>query len=143
MESAMVESILILQEQGSEPNYPAQELENAGYRVVTVPKLSVAISWLSVNDPILIVVPVHLIDDNIFDLLRFIRDDFQLQNIKIMLYCVTDSPFTMGMSSTITSAARAMGANAVLIGHNFVSKAFWQTVGPLLPAVEGPTGVES
>ncbi len=128
----MFESILILQEKIGEPNYPAQELEEAGYRVVTVPKLSVAISWLRVNDPILIVAPVHLIDDNIFDLLRFVRDDFQLKNTKIMLYCVTDSPFTMGMSNAISSAARAMGANAVLIGHDFVSKAFWHTVRPLL-----------
>ncbi len=133
VKEAMLESILILQEKIGEPNYAAQELEHAGYRVVTVPKLSVAISWLRVNTPILIVAPVHLIDDNVFDLLRFVRNDFQLKDTKIMLYCVTDSPFTMGMSNTISSAARAMGANAVLIGHDFVSKAFWQTVSPLLP----------
>lgn len=46
------------------------------------------------------------------------------------------SPFTSGMSRTISSAARAMGANAVFIGEGskgFDRNAFWLTVAPLLP----------
>ena len=61
----MPESILILHEHQTESDYAAIELERAGYRVVSVPKLSVAIAWLRVNDPALIVAPVHLIDDDV------------------------------------------------------------------------------
>jgi len=128
----MSESVLILQEREGGLDYVALELERAGYRVVTVPKLSVAISWLRVNDPVLIVAPVHLLDDNVFDLLRFVRSDFQLKHTKILLYCVTKSLFTLGMGNTISSAARAMGASAVFIGNSFDARAFWQIVDPLL-----------
>jgi hypothetical protein len=132
----MPESILILQEHQSEPDCAAIELARAGYRVVSVPTLAVAIAWLRVNDPALIVAPVHLIDDDIFELLRFVRGDFQLRFTKILLCCLMPSPFTTGMSRTISSAAKAMGANAVFIGEGgkvFDRSAFWLAVGPLLP----------
>lgn len=128
----MSKLILILNETPDEPDLAAQELELAGYRIVSVPKLSVAISWLRVNDPALIVAPVHLIDDDVFDLLRFVRSDFQLKSTRILLYCVTPSQFTLGMRSTISSAALAMGANGVYIGDSFDAIAFWKTVGPIL-----------
>lgn len=132
----MPESILILHEHQTESDYAAIELERAGYRVVSVPKLSVAIAWLRVNDPALIVAPVHLIDDDVFELLRFVRSDFKLRSTRILLCCSMPSPFTSGMSRTISSAARAMGANAVFIGEGskgFDRNAFWLTVAPLLP----------
>ena len=137
----MPETILILQEQQSELDFAADALKRAGYRVVSVPSLSVAVCWLRVNDPSLIIAPVHLIDDDVFELLRFVRGDFQLKHTKILLYCSMPSPFTSGMSRTISSAARAMGANAVIIGENnraFDHGAFWQAVGPLLPGVVAP-----
>ncbi|MBP9094858.1 hypothetical protein KBI23_27815 [bacterium] len=137
----MPDSILILQEHQSEPDCAAIELARAGYRVVSVPTLAVAIAWLRVNDPALIVAPVHLIDDDIFELLRFVRGDFQLRFTKILLCCLMPSPFTTGMSRTISSAAKAMGANAVFIGEGgkvFDRSAFWLAVGPLLPEAFEP-----
>ncbi|CAN5417630.1 hypothetical protein BH11CYA1_BH11CYA1_38170 [soil metagenome] len=137
----MPETILILQEQQSELDFAAVELERVGYRAVFVPNLSVAIAWLRVNDPSLIIAPVHLVDDDVFELLRFVRGDFQLKHTKILLYCSMPSPFTSGMSRTIRSAAKAMGANAVFIGENskvFDHGAFWRAVAPLLPGVAAP-----
>lgn len=137
----MSKSVLILQENQSELDYAATELERAGYKVVTVPSLWVAVAWLRVNDPVLIVAPVHLVDDDVFDLLRFVRSDFHLKQTKILLYCSMPSPFTSGMSRTISSAAKAMGASAVLIGENgkiFDRVLFWQTVSPLLPGPAAP-----
>ena len=88
------------------------------------------------NYPALIIAPVQLIDDVIFELSRFVRGDFQLRFTKILLCCLMPSPFTTGMSRTISSAAKAMGANAVFIGEGgkvFDRSAFWLAVGPLLP----------
>jgi len=136
----MPDSILILQEQLGEPDFATIELERAGYTVVSVAKLWVAIAWLRVNDPLLIIAPVHLADDDVFELLRFVRSDFHLRETKILLSCLSPSPFTTGMRSTISSAAKAMGANAVLIADGaessgFNRMAFWEIVAPLL-AVE-------
>jgi hypothetical protein len=128
----MSKLILVLNEKPEEPDLAAEELELAGYTVISVPKLSVAISWLRVNDPIMIVAPVHLMDDDVFDLLRFVRSDFQLKTTRILLYCVTPSQFTLGMRSTISSAALALGANGVYIGDSFDGIAFWKIVGPVL-----------
>lgn len=125
-------TVLILFE-GDGRDYASSVLAEHGCDVVSTRTLRESLNWLKENRHCdLIVAPVHLMNDDVFDFLRWVRGDNWHKEDAFLFFAVSPSDYTKAMQATIKAGAHVLGATAVLMMDFFDQAEFIAEVERLL-----------
>ena len=125
--------IFILNEKMDQGDPARDALEDAGFIVATSENVNYAILWLQRNPVDLIISPVHLINEDVFDFLRWVRGNPATKTTPFILFCCSPSKIIFHSRKSIETAAYVLGATKVWIGDSFDKRSFFEIVNPLLP----------
>ena len=123
----MFYKILALKERPEYARSFKQMVEAHGYEILLVDTVEEALAALRADDDIdLVIVSVHLEDDNVFDLLRVMRQDDALKLIPIICLNICPDRFAVYINDSLEVAAKELGADKFITMKNYDGERLWK-----------------